>query len=170
MKAPVYDVVVVGGGAAGLSAALVLGRARRRVAVVDAGAPRNASAAHMQGFLSRDGMAPADLLAAGRAEVTRYGVELVDDGDATSVELLALVGPELVGVGEEDDVVGPLAHELCVLDGAGHGAEYSDRLVADFPPVAIRAMQEITPPSLADAGDVGQLVAHTGCDQDPPRL
>ncbi|MEY2570114.1 MAG: hypothetical protein QOE63_464, partial [Acidimicrobiaceae bacterium] len=74
-----YDVVVVGGGAAGLSAALVLGRARRRVAVVDAGAPRNAPAAHMQGFLSRDGMPPAELLAAGRAEVTGYGVELVDD-------------------------------------------------------------------------------------------
>jgi choline dehydrogenase-like flavoprotein len=50
MEASVYDVVVVGGGAAGLSAALVLGRARRRVAVVDAGAPRNAPAAHMHGF------------------------------------------------------------------------------------------------------------------------
>jgi thioredoxin reductase len=74
-----YDVVVVGGGAAGLSAALVLGRARRRVVVVDAGAPRNAPAAYMQGFLSRDGMAPADLLAAGRAEVTGYGVELITD-------------------------------------------------------------------------------------------
>jgi thioredoxin reductase len=79
MEARVYDVVVVGGGAAGLSAALVLGRARRRVAVVDAGSPRNAAAAHMQGFLSRDGMPPADLLAAGRAEVTGYGVELVED-------------------------------------------------------------------------------------------
>jgi thioredoxin reductase len=75
----VYDVVVVGGGAAGLSAALVLGRARRRVAVVDAGAPRNAPAAHLQGFLSRDGMPPADLLAAGRVEVAGYGVELVED-------------------------------------------------------------------------------------------
>ncbi len=74
-----YDVVVVGGGAAGLSAALVLGRARRRVAVIDAGAPRNAPAAHMQGFLSRDGMPPADLLAEGRKEVTGYGVELVND-------------------------------------------------------------------------------------------
>src|SRR3989475_11413753 len=74
-----YDVVIIGGGAAGLSAALVLGRARRRVAVVDAGAPRNAPAAHMQGFLSRDGMPPADLLAAGRVEVTGYGVELVED-------------------------------------------------------------------------------------------
>jgi thioredoxin reductase len=62
-----------------LSAALVLGRARRRVAVVDAGLPRNAPAAHMQGFLSRDGMAPADFLAAGRLEVAGYGVELLAD-------------------------------------------------------------------------------------------
>jgi glycine/D-amino acid oxidase-like deaminating enzyme len=54
-----YDVVIVGGGAAGLSAALVLSRARRAVAVVDAGAPRNAPAAHMHGFLSRDGLPPA---------------------------------------------------------------------------------------------------------------
>lgn len=74
-----YDVVVVGGGAAGLSAALVLGRARRRVAVIDAGSPRNAPAAHMHGFLSRDGMPPAELLAAERAEVTGYGVELLED-------------------------------------------------------------------------------------------
>jgi thioredoxin reductase len=74
-----YDVVIVGGGAAGLSAALVLGRARRRVAVIDGGAPRNAPASHMQGFLSRDGMPPAELLAAGRAEVTGYGVEIVND-------------------------------------------------------------------------------------------
>ena len=51
-----YDVAVIGGGAAGLSAALVLSRARRRVLVVDAGSPRNAPAAHMHGFLSRDGM------------------------------------------------------------------------------------------------------------------
>ena len=75
----IYDVVIVGGGAAGLNAALVLGRARRRVAVVDAGSPRNAPAAHMQGYLSRDGMSPSDLLAAGRAEVTGYGVELLHD-------------------------------------------------------------------------------------------
>jgi thioredoxin reductase len=74
-----YDVVIVGGGAAGLSAALVLGRARRRIAVVDAGTPRNAPAAHMQGFLSRDGMPPAELLAKGRREVTTYGVDLIDD-------------------------------------------------------------------------------------------
>ena len=68
-----YDVVIIGGGAAGLSAALVLSRARRRVLVVDSGAPRNAPAAHMHGFLSRDGMPPGDLLAAGREEVRGYG-------------------------------------------------------------------------------------------------
>lgn len=67
-----YDVVIIGGGAAGLSAALVLSRARRRVLVVDAGSPRNAPAAHMQGFLSRDGMSPSDLLNAGREEVRAY--------------------------------------------------------------------------------------------------
>ena len=78
-RSDAYDVVVVGGGAAGLSAALVLGRARRQVAVINAGAPRNAPAAHMQGFLSRDGMPPADFLAAGRREVAGYGVELVSD-------------------------------------------------------------------------------------------
>ena len=74
-----YDVAIIGGGggAAGLSAALVLTRARRRVAVVDAGRPRNAPAAHMQGFLGSDGLPPAQLLAAGRAEVTGYGGHLI---------------------------------------------------------------------------------------------
>ncbi len=74
-----FDVVIVGGGAAGLSAALVLGRARRRVVVIDVGSPRNAPAAHMQGFLSRDGMPPLDFLAAGRTEVRGYGVEVRTD-------------------------------------------------------------------------------------------
>ena len=72
-----HDVVVVGGGAAGLSAALVLSRARRSVVVIDAGEPRNGPAAHMQGFLSRDGLPPQELLAAGRSEVQSYGGEVV---------------------------------------------------------------------------------------------
>jgi thioredoxin reductase len=79
MESEINDVAIIGGGPAGLSAALVLGRARRRVVVVDAGTPRNAPAAHMQGFLSRDGMSPADLLQAARAEVRGYGVEIVED-------------------------------------------------------------------------------------------
>lgn len=77
------DVAVIGGGAAGLSAALVLGRSRRTVAVVDAGHPRNAPADGVHGFLTRDGMSPADLMAAGRAEVQHYGGLLID-GEAVS--------------------------------------------------------------------------------------
>ena len=79
-----FDIVIIGGGAAGLSAALVLTRARRRVAVVDAGRPRNAPAAHMQGFLGSDGLPPSDLLAAGRAEVAGYGGQLIA-GTATAI-------------------------------------------------------------------------------------
>ncbi|NUP31343.1 MAG: NAD(P)/FAD-dependent oxidoreductase [Streptomycetaceae bacterium] len=74
---PAYDALIIGAGAAGLSTALVLGRARRRVLVVDGGEPRNAPAAQMHGFLSRDGMPPADFLAVGRAEIARYGVEIL---------------------------------------------------------------------------------------------
>jgi len=79
MGAMQYDVVVVGGGAAGLTAGMMLARSRRRVAVVDAGEPRDAPAAHLHGFLSRDGTSPAELLAAGRKEVVGYGGEVITD-------------------------------------------------------------------------------------------
>jgi thioredoxin reductase len=74
-----YDVIIIGGGPAGLSAALLLGRSCRRVLVIDAGQPRNAAAREMHGYLGRDGTPPADLLEAGRREIARYGVELVRD-------------------------------------------------------------------------------------------
>lgn len=72
------DAVIIGGGAAGLTAAQVLGRACRTVTVVDGHAQRNAPAGHMHGYLSRDGMPPLDLVVAGREEAARYGVQLVD--------------------------------------------------------------------------------------------
>ncbi len=78
MTMQTYDVVVVGGGAAGLSAALVLGRARRSVLVVDAGEPRNAAAGQVHGYLGHEGTAPGELLARGREEVARYGVHLAE--------------------------------------------------------------------------------------------
>jgi thioredoxin reductase len=74
-----YDVVIIGGGAAGLSAALMLTRARRSVLVVDGAEPRNKPAAHMHNYLSRDGLSPLDLLKHGRAEVEGYGGEIVND-------------------------------------------------------------------------------------------
>ncbi|WP_100497527.1 NAD(P)/FAD-dependent oxidoreductase [Geodermatophilus chilensis] len=90
-----YDVVVVGGGAAGLNGALVLARSRRSVVVVDAGAPRNAPATGVHGLLAREGMPPGELLERGRAEVRSYGGSVVDgevvgadrDGDGFTVGL-----------------------------------------------------------------------------------
>jgi flavin-dependent dehydrogenase len=71
------DVVIVGGGPAGLNAALLLGRARRRVLVCDTGAPRNAPVAHLHGFLSRDGLPPSELGRIGREQLGAYpSVEL----------------------------------------------------------------------------------------------
>jgi thioredoxin reductase len=80
-----YDVVIVGGGAAGLSAGVALARARRSVLVVDAGEPRNAPAGHVHNYLAREGTPPGDLLAAGRAEVEGYGGTIVW-GTAAAVE------------------------------------------------------------------------------------
>src|SRR5947209_10742542 len=78
-----YDVIVIGGGAAGLSGALTLARSRRSVLVIDAGTPRNAPAAGVHGFLTRNGMNPQALLEAGRAEVRSYNGHVVD-GQVTS--------------------------------------------------------------------------------------
>ena len=78
------DVVVVGGGAAGLAAALQLGRQRRRVVVLDGGRPLNAPSAHMHGYLGLDGLPPLDLLARGRDEVRGYGVTVVEHVDAVA--------------------------------------------------------------------------------------
>ena len=90
-----FDVVVIGGGAAGLSGAVALARSRRSVLVVDDGSPRNAPAAHIHNFLTRDGTSPAELSALGRDEVTSYGgvvqsaqvTALSRDGDGFRVEL-----------------------------------------------------------------------------------
>jgi thioredoxin reductase len=71
----VFDVVIVGGGPAGLSAALVLGRCRRQVLLCDAGHPRNARSSALHGYLTRDCTPPLELLRLGRAELLAYGIE-----------------------------------------------------------------------------------------------
>jgi thioredoxin reductase len=119
-----YEVVVIGGGTAGLSGALTLSRARRSVLVIDAGRPRNAPAAQVHMYLGREGTPPAELLATGRREVTGYGGEIVagtvaaagrtdggfrvvlDDGSAVTADrLLVTTGlvdelPEVAGLAE----------------------------------------------------------------------
>jgi thioredoxin reductase len=90
-----YDVVVVGGGAAGLSGAVALARSRRSVLVVDAGEPRNAPAHGVHNLLGQEGRPPAELLAAGRAEAEAYGASIVSgtavaaraEADGFAVEL-----------------------------------------------------------------------------------
>lgn len=121
---PSYDVVVIGGGAAGLNGALMLARSRRSVVVIDAGQPRNAPADAVHGLLGHDGVRPSELLERGRWEVRSYGgsvvsgcvdrvlrtdheftVRLVDGRSATARRLLVTAGvvdelPALPGLAE----------------------------------------------------------------------
>ncbi|MGC5016300.1 NAD(P)/FAD-dependent oxidoreductase [Streptosporangium sp. DT93] len=107
-----YDVVVVGGGAAGLSGALALSRARRSVLVVDAGSPRNAPAANAHNYLAREGTPPSELLAAGREEVSGYGGEIARDEVVTAERLDA--GDFRVTLRDRPPVT---AHRLLVTTG-----------------------------------------------------
>lgn len=79
-----FDVVIVGGGPAGLTAALVLGRCRRRVVVIDSGKPRNRRALAAHGYFTRDGADPRELIRIGREQLAPYDVVLHDD-DAIAV-------------------------------------------------------------------------------------
>lgn len=139
-----HDVVVVGGGAAGLSAGITLARARRRVVVLDDGTPRNAPADAVHGLLGHDGISPADLYARGREELARYcgelrrvravaarrgfEVDLSDGATLTSRRLLVATGltdvlPDVPGVRERwgrDVVHCPYCH----------GYEHRDQRVA----------------------------------------
>src|SRR5690625_966294 len=98
-----FDVLIVGGGAAGLTAALMLGRARRSVLVIDSGQPRNRPAAHMHGFPSRDGTSPSEFLRPTRAQLGQYGVAIPAAEVRTAatmpdgVQVTTTAGEEFVG-------------------------------------------------------------------------
>ncbi|GAA2834443.1 NAD(P)/FAD-dependent oxidoreductase [Kribbella solani] len=79
------DVVVIGGGAAGLNGALILARSRRSVVVIDSGSPRNAPAAAVHGLIALDGTPPAEILRRGREQVHQYGGRVVH-GEVVSAE------------------------------------------------------------------------------------
>ncbi len=113
-----YDVVVVGGGVAGLAGALTTARALRTTLVVDAGDPRNAAAGGVHNFLGREGIPPRELLAVGRAEVEAYGGQVVRAGAVTAERLdrVEAGGPRFrVGL---DDGRWVLARRLLVTTGA----------------------------------------------------
>jgi len=77
-----YDVIIIGGSFAGLSAAMQLARARRQVLLVDAARPRNRYAAHAHGFLGQDGVPPQEIVAIARAQLARYPTVSFLDGEA----------------------------------------------------------------------------------------
>ncbi len=134
----VFDVVIVGGGPAGLSAALVLGRCRRQVLLCDAEHPRNARSSALHGYLTRDGTPPLELLRLGRAELQAYGIEpchatvtdlaCVDDGFEATLDSgqkvrarTALIAtgvrdhvPEIPGI---DECYGVTVHHCPYCDG-----------------------------------------------------
>ena len=117
MASETYDVVVIGGGAAGLSGALALARARRSVLVIDAGAQRNAPAGHVHNYLGREATSPGDLLASGRAEIAGYGGKVVT---GTVISAHAVEHPEGTAVAFHVELAGGravLARRLLVTTG-----------------------------------------------------
>lgn len=173
MREERVDVLVVGGGAAGLSGALTLGRARRRVLVVDAGEPRNAPAAHMHAYLGHDGLPPAELLARGRAEVARYGVRIVTgrvaairrDGADFLAEVAgagAAAGDATGDEGAGDDAAGTGSAGG---DAAGTGPAGDEAAGTGAGPVLVRARRVLVATGLVDElPEVDGLRARWGRD------
>jgi thioredoxin reductase len=144
-----FDVVVVGGGPAGLSAALMLARCRRRVLVCDIGQPRNRRSRALHGYLTRDGIAPSAFNALGRDEMAAYGVEFravgvvgaqpadrhyrVSLGDGAEEQTRYL----LIATGVIDDLPGIPGFDDCYGRSIFHcpycdGWEWRDRRLAAF--------------------------------------
>lgn len=173
------DVVVVGGSAAGLAAALQLGRQRRSVIVLDSGEPRNAPASHAHGYLGREGVPPAMLIARGREEVRSYGVEVLDrrvervDRDSEGPFRVEVVGGHVV-VARRILVATGVRDQLPAIDGLAdhwgravihcpfcHGFEMRDRRVVQLVthPLALHPT-----PLLRNLTDRLTVVLHDGID------
>ncbi|RUR01926.1 NAD(P)/FAD-dependent oxidoreductase [Labedella endophytica] len=156
-----YDVVVIGGSAAGLSGSLALGRSRRSVLVIDSDEPRNAPASHVHNYLGRESTPPRELVAIGRTEVAAYGVEtltgrvtdVVRDGDHFTVTVASGGSPAtvsarriLLATGSRDEL--PDVPGVAEQWGRGvvhcpycHGWEVRDRAIGVLATSALSAHQ-----------------------------
>jgi thioredoxin reductase len=147
-----FDVIVIGGGPAGLSAALMLGRCRRAVLLCDRGQPRNQRSGALHGYLTRDGVAPAALNELGRSELGKYGIEFrhlgvtavhrrADGGEGFRVSLAdgrdEIARFVLIATGVIDDLPAIPGFDECYGRSAFHcpycdGWEWRDRPLAVF--------------------------------------
>ena len=179
------DVAIIGGSAAGLAAALQLGRQRRSVIVVDAGEPRNAPAAHVHGYLGHEGLPPAELTSIGREEVRSFGAEVVagrvvdvtrtdDDGFRVALvgghailarRILAATGlvdelPDIAGLAEHWG--GDVIHcPFC------HGFEVRDQRIVQ---IVTHPMGLHSAALFRQLSDRFTLVLHDGVEADDPQV
>ncbi len=179
------DVAVIGGSAAGLAAALQLGRQRRSVIVVDAGEPGHAASAHMHGFLGHEGVNPAALMAIGRDEVRSYGGEVVpgraldvtrSDRDRFRVDLVGghaivarrvLVATGLVDVLPEIEGLAPHWGGDVIHCPFCHGFEVRDRRIVHV----ITHPMGLHPAALfRQLTDRYTVILHEGVGADHPNL
>jgi thioredoxin reductase/SAM-dependent methyltransferase len=179
------DVAVIGGSAAGLAAALQLGRQRRSVIVIDTGEPRNAPAAHVHSYLGREGVSPAEFAAITREEVRSYGIEVLD---ARAVEVTRTdegrFAVELTGghsiVSRRVIAATGVVDELPDIEGLAerwgrdvihcpfcHGYEVRDRRLVQ---IVTHPMGVHAAPLFRQLSDRLTLVLHDGIDVDQPEI